>query len=290
MTARSTFVYLTALLILVSTPSVQAAQEDRFANVKIKAIPVNKNVYMLQGAGGNIGVSIGQDGTLIIDDQFAPLGERIVAALDELGGNRPKIILNTHFHGDHTGSNPLMGETGTIIAHDNVRVRLAAMADFPRSGLPLVTYSEQLTVHFNDDQLALIHLPSGHTDGDSVVWFKQANVVHMGDHFFKNRFPYVDVGSGGSIDGFIANVTSLISQLPEDVHIIPGHGTLATLQELKDNIAVVQASSTAIREALEAGQPVAQIVSEIDQTYPGWGSGFISADRWVQIVQADAAR
>ena len=280
--------HLTALICLAALGSTQAAPADRFAGVEITAQHVRGSVHMLEGAGGNIGVSVGPDGTLIIDDQFAPLGEKILAALDKLGGNAPKLILNTHFHGDHTGSNPLMGETGTIISHDNVRIRLTGQEGFPRSGLPLVTYDDDLTVHFNDDQLSVIHLPSGHTDGDSVIWFRSANVIHMGDHYFKGRFPFVDVGSGGSVDGFIANVLRVIAMLPEDVLIIPGHGSLSTLAEMQQTIEAVSASAAMIRQGLAAGSEVAEIAARVDAEYPGWGSGFINAERWVQIVQADA--
>lgn len=261
---------------------------DRFAAVEIKAHHVSGPVHMLEGAGGNIGVSIGEDGTLIIDDQFAELGQKIIAALDELGGDKPKLILNTHYHGDHTGSNPQMGETGTIISHDNVRVRLLGQENFPRSGLPLVTYDDDVTIHFNDDTLKVIHLPTGHTDGDSVVWFEGANVIHMGDHFFKNRFPFVDIGGGGTIDGFVANVEKVIEMVPADIKIIPGHGSLSTRDEMAATIAAVKASSAAVREGLAAGKDDGAIAAEIDAAYPGWGSGFISAERWVSIVKADS--
>ncbi len=279
--------YASMLIVTLAGTTALAGPADRFAAVEIKAQQVSGPVYMLEGAGGNIGASIGADGTLIIDDQFAPLGDKIIAALDELGGDRPKLILNTHYHGDHTGSNPQMGEAGTIISHDNVRVRLLDQDDFPRSGLPLVTYDDDVTVHFNDDTLTVLHLPNGHTDGDSVVWFKTANVIHMGDLFFKNRFPFVDVPGGGSVDGFIANVEKVIAMVPADIKVIPGHGSLSTRDELQETIAAVKASSTTIREKLAAGTDPAAIVTEIDAAYPGWGSGFISAERWVQIVQSD---
>jgi glyoxylase-like metal-dependent hydrolase (beta-lactamase superfamily II) len=245
---------------------------------------------MLEGAGGNIGVSVGQDGTLIVDDQFMELNEKISAALEELGGAKPKLILNTHFHGDHTGSNPAFGTTGTIIAHDNVRVRLLAEEGFPRSGLPLVTYDDHVTVHFNDDQLQLIHLPNGHTDGDSLVWFKVANVIHMGDQFFNGRFPFVDVGSGGSIDGFIANVHRVIEMVPADIKIIPGHGPLASLSDLKATIETVEKTTKQVRKALKKGTKVEDIAAKLDEDYAAWGTGFIDSSRWVQIIQADAQR
>lgn len=282
--------HFSQFLTLILATAFAHAAEDRFANVVVKPIPVSGSVYMLEGAGGNIGLSIGEDGTLIVDDQYAQLGERIQKAITDLGGNKPKLILNTHFHGDHTGSNPQFGRTGTIVAHDNVRVRLLATDDFPRSGLPVITYDDDATVHFNDDTIQLIHLPNGHTDGDSAVWFKQANVIHMGDQFFNGRFPFVDIASGGSIDGFVANVENVLSLVPDDIKIIPGHGALADKDDLRTTIDAVKTSAARIREGLEKDESVEAIAADLDRDFPGWGGGFISAERWVNIVQADADR
>ena len=269
------------------TVAVVAAPADRFAGVQIKAQHVGGSVHMLEGAGGNIGVSVGPDGTLIIDDQFAPLADKIIAALDGLGGDRPKLVLNTHFHGDHTGSNPTFGKTGTIIAHDNVRVRLLNTEDFPRSGLPLVTYDDDVSVHFNDEQIQLIHMPNGHTDGDTVVWFKNANVIHMGDEFFNGVFPFIDVQSGGSVDGYIRNVEKAIGLIPADIKIIPGHGPLATVAELAAALQAIKSTSSTIRAGLKSGKSSADIEAELGE-YAEWGSGFISTERWIQTMQLDS--
>lgn len=287
---RHNYIHATALLAFCWVATAQAAPADRFAAVEIKAQHVSGSVHMLVGAGGNIGVSIGADGTLIIDDQYAPLAEKIIAALEDLGGNRPKLILNTHYHGDHAGSNPEMGTTGTIISHDNVRVRLLADEAFPRSGLPLVTYDDNLNVHFNGETIEINHLPAGHTDGDSVVWFKQANVIHMGDHYFKERFPYIDIESGGDVDGFISNVEAVLARLPEDIKVIPGHGSLSNRAELASTIAVVKATANKVREDLDNGRSSADIIADLNNNYASWGSGFITAERWVQIIQADTTR
>ena len=284
--SRITKLFMLAVSILTAN-FTWAEAADRFAAVQVKAQPVAGSIHMLEGAGGNIGVSIGADGTLIIDDQFAPLADKIIAALGELGGDRPRLVLNTHFHGDHTGSNPEMGKTGTIIAHDNVRVRLLGTEGFPRSGLPLVTYGENLNVHFNDEEIQLIHLPHGHTDGDSAVWFKSSNVVHMGDHFFHGRFPYVDIGSGGSVDGLVANIEGVLALLNDDTKVIPGHGPLASKQDLANTAATVKASTAFVRKSLSEGQSIDQIAAKLDADYPGWGSGFIKSASWVQIIQAD---
>ena len=278
------------LLLCLTSLHVLAAPADRFAAVEIKAQHVAGSVHMLEGAGGNIGVSVGEDGTLIVDDQYAPLANKIITALEELGGDRPKLILNTHYHGDHTGSNPTMGTSGTIISHDNVRVRLLAEENFHRSGLPLVTFDEDLNIHFNGETIEVLHLPNGHTDGDSVVWFKESNVIHMGDHFFKNRFPYIDIGSGGDVDGFISNVEAVLARIPEDIRIIPGHGSLSNRADLAATIAVVKATAATVRAALNAGTDSAVIIADLNENYPSWGSGFISAERWVDIIKADTSQ
>ena len=281
---------LLPILIGLFAQTNALAAEDPFAAVEIKPTQVAGTVYMLEGAGGNVGLSIGEDGTLIVDDQFAQLGDKILKAIQALGGNNPRLILNTHFHGDHTGSNPQFGRNGTIVAHDNVRVRLLSNDDFPRSGLPLVTYDDDATVHFNNETISLIHLPSGHTDGDSVVWFKTSNVIHMGDHFFNGRFPFVDVGSGGSIDGYLANVHRVLKTIPDDIRVIPGHGVLATKTDLQHTMQITAESTKTVREKLKNGESAEAIAAALDKAYPGWGSGFISAARWVGIVQADANR
>ena len=259
--------------------------DDRFAKVEMSAQHVSGSVYMIKGAGGNIGASVGEDGTLIVDDQFAPLADKIIAALGALGGDRPKLVLNTHYHGDHTGSNPEMGKTGTIIAHDNVRMRLLGDDDFPRTGLPVVTYDDDVNVHFNNDQILVKHLPSGHTDGDSVVWFQTSGVIHLGDHFFNNRFPYVDIDAGGNVDGFIGNLEAVVTMVPEDIAIIPGHGELSDVTGLQNNIKALKGSTAMIRHFLDANASTEDIAAKVDELFLDWGSGFISSERWVQTIQ-----
>ena len=270
-----------------------AGPGDRFADVKVTAEPVNGSVHMLTGAGGNIGVSVGDDGTLIIDDQYAPLAERIQVALDGLGGDKPRLILNTHVHGDHTGGNAHFGVSGTIIAHDNVRIRLLE-GDPERTALPLVTYAEKVTVHFNDERIELIHLPSGHTDGDSVVWFRNANVIHMGDHLFVDRFPYVDVtGSGGTVRGFMRNLATVLEMVPDDVRVIPGHGPLTNKTAISSQPGDDPGNSNhrrrgRIADGLSAwmsdaiiAQGLGDGVGQLRQT------GFINEERWIRILLSD---
>lgn len=276
-------------LLLTSGITLAAQTEtDRFAAVTVVAQPVGGSVYMLTGAGGNIGVSVGEDGTLIIDDQFAPLAERIQKAIDELGGDKPKIVLNTHFHGDHTGSNAFFGDSGTIIAHENVRIRLADDTGVGRVALPIVTYTDRIRIHFNDDELDVIHMPAGHTDGDAIVWFKNANVIHMGDHFFNGSFPYIDIPSGGSVKGVIANLDRIIKMIPEDISVIPGHGSLATVVDLSESLDMLRVTQKLVNEALAAGKSVEDIIaSGLGSRWDGWGTGFINEERWIRILEAD---
>ncbi len=286
----SIFLMTISSLLLTSGIALAAEGEaDRFAAVKVISQQVSGNIYMLVGAGGNIGVSVGEDGTLIIDDQFAPLAERIQKAIDELGGDKPKIVLNTHYHGDHTGSNAYFGESGTIIAHENVRIRLANDTNITRVALPVVTYADRIRVHFNDDELDIIHMPAGHTDGDAIVWFKNANVIHMGDHFFRGSFPYIDIPSGGSVKGVIANLDRIIKMIPADISVIPGHGSLATVANLSESLDMLRATQRLVSESLAAGKSVEDIIaSGLGSQWDGWGTGFINEERWIRILEADS--
>ena len=261
---------------------------DPFAGVEITATHVGGAVHMLEGRGGNIGVSVGEDGVLIVDDQFMPLAARILAAIESLGGKAPRFVLNTHFHGDHTGSNPFFGRTGVVMAHDNVLARLAT-GDMPPVGLPMVTYRDRLRLRFNGDDVVVLHLPRGHTDGDSVVWFKESNVVHMGDHLFNGRFPFVDVANGGSVAGVLANLRRVVEMVPADAKVIPGHGPLATVADIVAATDMVEASRAMVREAVASGTLDALKAKGLER-WPGWGDGFISEVRWIDtIVASDRA-
>jgi cyclase len=260
------------------------AQDDRFANVTIQTVPVRGTVSMLIGSGGNIGVSAGADGILIIDDQFAPLAGRIKAALAVLGSDKPRFVLNTHFHGDHAGGNTEFGVDSVIVAHENVRTRLQGL-NTPRVGLPQVTYDDDVTLHFNGEDITLLHMPAGHTDTDSVVLFRQSNVIHMGDHFFNGGFPFVDIASGGSVRGFLQNLEKALSWITDDTAVIPGHGALASKADLLAFYNVVKDTSTAIRVKKSQGMNKEEIVAAgLGAEYASWGSGFINEQRWIETV------
>ena len=277
---------LTISLSLLTVFAINAfAQQQDFSKVEIKATKVAGNVWMLEGSGGNIGVSVGNDGVLIVDDQFAPLAEKIKAAIEKLTQSRLRFVLNTHHHGDHTGGNEVFGETATIVAHSNVRKRLAANEKLRRLALPVITFDQTLSVHFNGEEIQAIHYPNGHTDGDGIIWFKTSNVVHLGDHMMTERFPFIDVTSGGSLDGWIKNIAAIIPTLPADIKIIPGHGRIASLDDLKQLHKAVVDSSSFVRKHLAEGKDTAAIKAlGLPAEFKSWASGFISADVWVESV------
>ncbi|HEX5876688.1 MAG TPA: MBL fold metallo-hydrolase [Pyrinomonadaceae bacterium] len=281
------------LFVLLFTISIHAQQD--FSKVEIKATKVAGNVYMLQGAGGNIGVSVGDDGILIVDDQYAPVADKIRAALKGIADKKLRFILNTHWHGDHTGGNVVFGPEAPIIAHDNVRKRMATeqKSEFfkrttpasPKEALPVITFDKNLTVHFNGEEIRAIHYPHGHTDGDSVIFFTASNVVHLGDNFFAGGFPFVDLESGGSVDGLTKNIGEIINKIPAGAKLIPGHGPLSTIDELKQYHRMLEQTSGIIRERISAGKTLEQIKSEgLPEEWKTWGTGFIKTDRWIEIV------
>ena len=286
---------LLAAIAMAATAPVPAQQD--FSNVEIKAEQLADGVYMLVGAGGNLGLSVGKDAVFLIDDQYAPLTPKIQAAIAAIAKKPVQFVLNTHWHGDHTGGNERFAESGAlIVAHDNVRRRMSSeqFLDFfkmrversPQAALPLVTFSADVTFHINGDDVVAFHCPGAHTDGDAIVHFRRADVIHMGDIFFNGFYPFIDVSSGGSADGVIAAVDRALALATAKTKIIPGHGPLATkadLQAYRDMIATVHAR---IRSQVAAGRSVKEIVDskptkEFDEQ---WGNGFIKPDSWVTML------
>ena len=280
-------------LALAALPA--AAQQQDFSKVEMKMIPISGNIYMLQGAGGNIGVSAGSDGILIVDDQYAPLAEKIRVALRLINPGKLKFVLNTHFHGDHTGSNAAFGPEAPIIAQENVRKRLSSeqtvrgnkVPPSPAEALPVITFADAVSVHFNGEEIKAIHFPHGHTDGDSVIFFTKSNVVHMGDDFFVGRFPFVDLDNGGSVQGLIQNVGKVIAEIPANAKVIPGHGALATVEDLKTYHNMLTVTTETVHMAMEAKKTMEQIQAEgLGEQWKDWGSGFIKADMWIATIHA----
>jgi cyclase len=284
------------ILALCLGPAFGHGDNSHFLNrqeVQVKTTKISGNVYMLQGRGGNIGAVVGMDGILIVDDDYKPVSARLAAALKELGSEKPRFVFNTHWHGDHTEGNEYFGKDSTIVAHANVRKRLMdppvifgeKRAPYPSFALPMVTYTETMTIHINGEEVRAVHYPNGHTDGDTIVFFKNANVVHLGDDFFVQRFPFVDLESGGSVQGLINNIATLINQIPADAKIIPGHGPLSTIEDLKTYHGTLVDTSNLIQAEMKKGRSVDDIKKAgLPEKYKTWGSGFIKTDFWIETV------
>ncbi|MFN0141109.1 MAG: MBL fold metallo-hydrolase [Pyrinomonadaceae bacterium] len=262
-------------------------------DVTVKVTKVSGNVYMLQGRGGNIGAVVGPDGILIVDDDYKAVSEKLRDTLKELGFATPKFILNTHWHGDHTEGNHFFGKDSIIVAHANVRKRLMdppmifgrKIDPYPAFALPVVTYDTVASLHINGEDVKLVHYPNGHTDGDSIVFFQKANVIHLGDDFFVGRFPFVDIDSGGSVQGLINNIDSLIKTIPADAKLIPGHGPLATLDDLKTYHQLIVESSKIVTDAMKKKKSLDEIKKAgLPEKFKAAGSGFIKTDFWIEIV------
>jgi cyclase len=279
---------MVALLVASAGPAL--AQTD-FSKVEIKVHPVAGQIFMLEGAGGNIGVSVGEDGIVIVDDQYAPLAPKIKAALASLTDQPVRFVLNTHYHGDHTGGNEYFGETAPVVAHENVRTRLAAgfpsrnIDPAPDGALPVITFNDRLSIHLNGEEVRAVHIPHGHTDGDSVIFFTGSNVVHLGDLFFNGLFPFIDIDSGGSVPGAIAGIEALLPKIADDAKIIPGHGPLGSKGDLEATLGMLRETSALVRAGLAAGKTAEQMKEEkILAKWDSWSWGFISADRFVDTL------
>ena len=279
---------LAAAIMLAA--SVFAAETD-FDAVQITATPVAGKITMLQGNGGNIAVSLGDDGVLMVDDQFAPLSDKIKAAITKLGGSAPELLLNTHWHGDHSGGNENFADKATIIAHDNVRVRIADPAnERVAAALPVITFANGLSIHFNGEEINLIHLPHGHTDGDSAVWFTGSNVIHMGDEYVVGGFPFIDLNSGGSVEGLIDNHANILAQIPDNIRVIPGHGGLSTKAEMASWIEGVRTTAKIVTDQMVAGKTLAAIIEQgLPEQYASWGMGFINEAAYITAVYTSSA-
>jgi glyoxylase-like metal-dependent hydrolase (beta-lactamase superfamily II) len=270
-------------------------------SVEIKTVAVAGKVHMLEGRGGNIGVTVGDDGLIMIDDQFAPLAPKIRKTLAELAAGKPrlKFVLNTHWHSDHTGGNPEFGREATIIAHTNVRGRLIqpqevfgrSVEALPPHGWPVITFDESVSLHFNGEEIKITHVPNAHTDGDSIVHFTESNVLHTGDLFFNGMFPVVDLDHGGDVGNLAKHIGRLVETLPKDIKIIPGHGPLASLDDLKTYQRMLDESVAHVRRQLAAGKDLDEIkAAGMPDPWGSWGAGFIKTDKWLETVASSLVR
>jgi len=274
-------------------PGVAAAADE----VTITTVPVAPQVSMLVGQGGNIGLFIGADGTFLIDDQFAPLTDKIVAAIKAAGGDIPKFLINTHYHGDHTGGNENFGARGALIfAQDNVREQLLAgsyLAAFQMkagpaaaAALPVVTFAEDITFHLNGDDVHAVHVAHAHTDGDCFIHFRKANVIHAGDIFFNGFYPFVDVDHGGSLRGMIEGADEILSLADDRTKIIPGHGPLGDKAQLASYRAMLWTAYQRLKALKIDGKSAAEAIAAkpLADLEAEWGDGLFKGEKWIELV------
>jgi glyoxylase-like metal-dependent hydrolase (beta-lactamase superfamily II) len=284
---------LAALLLAQATPNVPPAPPPPPPNPEIRVERIAPGVAVLFGRGGNIGVSYGPDGNILIDDQYAPATERVVAAVRTLDADPIRFVINTHWHGDHTGGNENLGRAGTIIfAHDNVRLRMTMeqlvrgerVPPSPTGALPVITFSQDLTFHLNGDDIRAIHVDHAHTDGDSLIHWTRANVLHMGDTFFNGLLPFIDLDSGGSIDGAIAAAERGLRLANAETRIIPGHGPMARRADLVAYVAMLRDVRSRVAAAIRQRRTLPQIQAlRIADRY-GRRGAFISPESFIETV------
>lgn len=289
------------LVALLYASSILPAQDQDLSKVEIKVTHVAGTVYMLQGAGGNIGASVGEDGIVIVDDQYAPLADKIKAALKGVTDKPLRFIINTHYHEDHTSGNAIFQKDAPVIAQDNVRKRLqegTAAGNMgsvtsmhkpqPKEALPILTFDHDMTVHLNGEDIRALHYPHGHTDGDSIIFFPKSNVVHMGDDFVRYGFPFIDLGAGGSVEGMIAALEEIIPKLPADVKIIPGHGEISNLDDVRAYVAMLKGTRAAVEGGIKNGKTLDQLKQEkVLAQWEKYKNDFISSDAFIETLYND---
>jgi cyclase len=289
---------LVFLGLMLAAGGARAQQED-FSKVTIKTTKLTESIYMLEGAGGNIGVSVGEDGVIVIDDQYAPLTGKIQEAISKLSSKPIRFVINTHWHGDHVGGNENLANVGSvIIAHENVRKRMSSeqfvqlmnrkFPPSPPKALPIVTFTTDITLHFNGEDIHVMHVDSTHTDGDSIIIFPKSKVIHMGDTYMSISYPFADLSSGGSFDGFIATSDKVVGMSDATTKIIPGHGGLSDKAELKAWHDMLVEIRAAVKKQADAGKSLdaikqAKLTARWDEK---WGGKFIKPDQVVEFAFA----
>jgi cyclase len=282
---------LTSIAAIFCIPAFLQAQQ---AQVKFTITPVAGQIHMIQGDGGNVGIMADPSGVLMIDSMYQRSAEQIRAAIKALpGGNRVRFLVNTHWHSDHTEGNLAFGPEAVIFAHENVRSLLEKPQSlmgqqakaYPAEALPAVTYSDRLTLHVGDESIRLVHYPHAHSNGDSVVFFDKSKVVHTGDMFFNGMFPFMDVANGGDVENWIRQLDAVLSNLPADAKIIPGHGPLAGINELKAFRDMLSDSADIVRRQMKEGKTLDQIkAAGLPDRFAPWTKGFFTAPQWLELV------
>ena len=287
-------VTLGALSVWAAAPATAQLQEPDFT---VQAERLGEGLFVLIGRGGNIGVSSGADGTFIIDDQYAPATPAINAALEQLGVAPVRFVLNTHWHGDHTGGNENYAKAGAVIvAHENARARMStpqrgkfrgqATPASPQAALPVITFADSVSLYLNGHRIRALHAAPAHTDGDVMVYFEDANVLHAGDLLFNGLYPFIDPDSGGSVEGLIAAVDLILDTTNDDTVIIPGHGPLSNRAAVRAYRQMLVETSSRVRRLMDDGMDVEQIVAaapnaDYDRT---WAWGFITSERYLRML------
>jgi glyoxylase-like metal-dependent hydrolase (beta-lactamase superfamily II) len=289
--------------LLIAPLAATAQPIPDLSKAEIKVSRVAGNVYLLQGSdAGNMAALVGEDGIVLVDDEYAPLAGKIAAALKNIGvSDKPvRFIINTHYHYDHTGGNAAFGSQGsTIIAHDNARARLASggaagngagvhfdMPPAEKVALPIITFDHDVSLHLDGEDVHALHYPAGHTDGDVIIFFRKANVVHMGDDYVRYGFPFIDVQAGGSVEGMIKACKGAMERLPPDVKVIPGHGEVSNVAEVREYIKMLTDTSAVIEKAIKAGKSPDQMKSEkLLAAWSGtYSNDFVDTDAFIDTL------
>lgn len=288
------FMLIASCLAVALNASVQA--EEAKSTVEVK--PLRGPLHLLHGRGGNVVASVGLDGVLLVDNDYAELGPAYEQVLSQLTNSKiaPGFVINTHWHADHTGNNEFWGYRGAVmVAHHNVRQRLSTPQEIAAMNmkvepsaaiaLPIITFRDSMALHFNGDDIEIQHYPKGHTDGDSVIFYSKQNVVHTGDLFFKDAFPFVDLSSGGSVAGYIANVESVLARMDDETIVVPGHGAIANKADFARYLKMLKQTNAVVHTMLIKGMSAEQIVAQgLGRKWASWGKGFISEEQWINTI------
>jgi len=274
------------------------AEKHHTDSPKFKSIQLTDNIWMLRGRGGNVAVLTGKQGILMIDADYKNMSPALQKALEPFGGKQKlTYIINTHWHGDHTQGNKVFGKHAKIVAHDNVRTRLLSTQEvklfkmiskpYPEHAVPSITYDKSMHLYMNGQKVNIVHFADGHTDGDSIVFFEKANVVHMGDHYFSGFFPFVDVGTGGNVLNMAANVKKVLAMIDDKTQVIPGHGPLSTKTDLQDFYNMLIGTSNEVKAMKDKGKTLAEIKKAgLSDKWKDWTDGFLSTEVWIGIVHS----